>query len=69
MAIKSLYDEFYRKYEQPNIDKLVVGFSGIDPQKKGSSGSVTPTQEQVINETVRASLENQTIVFDGGEIN
>ena len=41
MAIQSYIDEFKQNYEKPQVDGLIVGFSGIDPQRKssGSSGS------------------------------
>ena len=74
MARKTL-EEFYESYEKPTIGEVVVGFSGIDPQKKSwgngldtSSTLPEPIKEE-INEVVRANLEYQTIVFDGGEIN
>ena len=31
---KELADEFFTKYEYPEIDELTVGFSAIDPPKK-----------------------------------
>ena len=32
--MNSWYEEFERKYNQPHIDEVTVGFSGIDPQQK-----------------------------------
>lgn len=29
-----LAEEFFQHYERPQIDKLTVGFTGIDPQKR-----------------------------------
>ena len=70
----SSWEEFYERYEQPSIGDVIVGFSGIDPQKKSTNWTdgTAPIPETIkdgINETVLESLVNQTIVFDGGEIN
>lgn len=29
-----LAEEFFKHYERPQVDKLTVGYSGIDPQKR-----------------------------------
>lgn len=34
MSIKSYFEEFNRRYNQPQINKVTVGFSGIDPSPK-----------------------------------
>ena len=36
MPASSYFDEFQSKYDKPQVDGLIVGFSGIDPQKKGN---------------------------------
>ena len=35
-----LVEEFFTRYETPEIEELVVGFSGIDPQKIVSSSEI-----------------------------
>ena len=46
MAINN-YKEFLKAYEQPKIDGLIVGFSGIDPApiQNGTSSSSNIQQE------------------------
>ena len=38
MPIEELFKDFYEKYEQPQVDELTVGFSGIDPELKAGAG-------------------------------
>ena len=33
---KDLVDQFFTRYEHPVIEQFILGFSGIDPQKKHS---------------------------------
>ena len=74
MASKTLEEKFYEKYERPSVGDLVVGFSGIDPQKKSNaSGHDTsePLNKEEINEAVRESLENllaEIKTIDCGEL-
>lgn len=35
---EDLVDEFFTRYELPVIEQFILGFSGIDPQKKNSVG-------------------------------
>ena len=43
----SYLDDFKNKYERPQVDGLIVGFSGIDPQRKPEgSGSSELSDEQ-----------------------
>ena len=33
-----LFEEFYKRYERPEVERLTIGFSGIDPpEKQGTS--------------------------------
>ena len=43
----SYLDDFKSKYERPQVDGLIVGFSGIDPQRKSeaSDGSVLSDEQ------------------------
>ena len=53
---KSWIDEFNRRYNQPQVDKVTVGFSGIDPAPKSIFDGTTSSGEPV------------PIIIDGGEI-
>ena len=35
-----LVEEFFTRYERPEIEELIVGFSGIDPPKQIFSGMI-----------------------------
>ena len=37
MSVKSWIEDFERRYNQPEINKVTVGFSGIDPSRKDTS--------------------------------
>ena len=39
-----LVEEFFTRYERPEIEELIVGFSGIDPQKKTLTGIIDHEQ-------------------------
>ena len=41
---KELADEFFTRYEYPEIDELTVGFSAIDPPKKINSYDIDHEQ-------------------------
>ena len=47
MLSETLFQDFYKKYEYPQVDELTVGFSGIDPELKASTGS--QDHEQLTN--------------------
>ena len=54
--MKSYFEEFKKKYNKPHMDKITVGFSGIDPTPKG-----------IIEET-NISIDAGEITLDSGEI-
>ena len=37
MLSKELFEDFYKRYEKPQVDELTVGFSGIDPELKAEA--------------------------------
>ena len=37
---RRLVEEFLLRYERPQVDDLVVGFSGIDPSKRVNAGDL-----------------------------
>lgn len=64
MAINN-YDEFLEKYDKPTLDGLIVGFSGIDPQKKTSGDGcgcdntiLTDEQKAIVNTQISNYLAN-----------
>ena len=65
MANNSYFDEFNKNYERPQVDGLIVGFSGIDPQRKssGDGGScdcnpsnLTDEQKAIVKQIVQDEL-------------
>ena len=36
MSVKSYFEEFNRRYNQPQVNHVTVGFSGISPELKSS---------------------------------
>ena len=36
---KSYFEEFDKKYNRPSMDRITVGFSGIDPARKNADDS------------------------------
>ena len=40
-----LVAEFFTRYERPEIEELIVGFSGIDPPLKNSGGGTSDHEE------------------------
>lgn len=68
MSAKSYFDEFKQNYEKPQVDGLIVGFSGIDPQRKssasGSGGSscncdnstLSDAQKEIVLNLIQESL-------------
>lgn len=63
MAIQSYLDEFKQNYEHPQVDGLIVGFSGIDPQRKGSGSScncdnstLSQQQRDIVRQLIRDAL-------------
>lgn len=37
MSVKSWLEDFDRRYTRPEMNRVTVGFSGIDPSLKGAS--------------------------------
>ena len=37
--VRSYFEEFDKKYNRPVMDKITVGFSGIDPSPKNNNDS------------------------------
>ena len=38
MSVEQLFEEFYKRYEKPQVGELTVGFSAIDPELKPGAG-------------------------------
>ena len=61
-------DDFMKIYEKPQIYDFIVGFSGIDPQKKNEAVSLSYEQQQFIKQLVldelsdSLSLEQKSLV-------
>ena len=78
MAINN-YEDFLKVYENPSLDGVIVGFSGIDPQKK-SSGSdmgdgcdcdnttLTDEQKTIVDEKIYEKFHELEIRIDSGNI-
>ena len=62
MAIQSYFDEFKQNYEKPQVDGLIVGFSGIDPQRKSSgdnsynNSTLSQEQKDIVRQLIREAL-------------
>ena len=65
--MRSYKEEFERKYEQPYIGKVIVGFSGIDPSRKQQEADTGLSTEEV-NELIAAYVRNLRIRIDSGNI-
>ena len=59
----SIWDDFKAKYVQPRIENITVGFSGIDPDEKGSALS-----DEQINDLILLYLSKLTIKIDSGNL-
>lgn len=75
MAINN-YDEFLEKYDKPTLDGLIVGFSGIDPQKKTGGDScdcdntkLTEEQQAIVDGQILEHIKNLEIRIDCGNVN
>ena len=53
-------DEFKKNYERPQIDGLIVGFSGIDPQKKNETVALSDEQQNIIRQLVLSELSDNS---------
>lgn len=74
MAINN-YDEFLEKYDKPTLDGLIVGFSGIDPQKKTSGDGcdcdntkLTDEQKAIVDEKIYEKFHELEIRIDSGNV-
>ncbi len=59
----SIWEDFKAKYVNPRVENVTVGFSGIDPDEKGSSLS-----DEQLRDLILACLANITIKIDSGNI-
>ena len=58
MAINN-YDDFIKVYDKPTLDGLIVGFSGIDPQKKKGDGDGCDCDNTKLTEEQQAIVDGQ----------
>ena len=56
----SYFDEFNQNYEKPQVDGLIVGFSGIDPQKKNDAVALSSEQQDIIKQLILAELSGNS---------
>ena len=76
MAINN-YDDFIKVYDKPTLDGLIVGFSGIDPQKKKGDGDgcdcdntkLTEEQQAIVDGQILEHIRNLEIRVDCGNVN
>lgn len=70
MSIRSLIEEFNRRYNQPQINGMTVGFSGIDPARKeaDTSSDLSEAQQQIVMNEIREFIENLLIQIDAGNV-
>ena len=68
-------DEFNNEYEQPRINRMTVGFSGIDPQQKTLFEAVdydysklSPEQQAVIENMIASYVSKLSIRIDSGNV-
>ena len=61
MANYSSFDDFYSEYNKPSVNNIIVGFSGIDPNRKTGAGGVS--EEDIANGILNFFV-NQRIVID-----
>ena len=66
-------EDFYRKYTRPRMDRVTVGFSGIDPAPRGSIlNPDTPEDAQAaqgfVDGCIASYFNNGSINLDSGEI-
>lgn len=55
MSVKKYMDEFRSKYKQPGVNRVTVGFSGIDPDEK----SLNETQKEEATELIESHYEDK----------
>lgn len=53
------FDEFKQNYEKPQVDGLIVGFSGIDPQKKKETVSLSNEQQEIIKQLILGEISTE----------
>ena len=62
--MKSYFHEFEKKYNRPSMEKITVGFSGIDPSPKSSFQQI----ENISIDGGEITLDSGEITADAGEI-
>ena len=63
--MKSYFEEYERKYEKPRVEKITVGFSGIDPSLKGvSEEEVAQTVQDVVESMSADDDEIRALIDD-----
>ena len=62
----SVWDEFKAKYVQPRVEKVIVGFSGLDPDEYAFS--LTDEQLNAIKDLILLYLSKLTIRIDSGSL-
>ena len=70
MAAMTL-EEFYKRYNEPKVQKVTVGFSGIDPSPIGFSSdpsSLSEEQIEIIRKLILVCIAQQPIRIDSGNI-
>ena len=50
--MKSYFEEFERRYNRPKMDRVTVGFSGIDPAPKNNNEDI----DQIVSDAVEKYL-------------
>ena len=59
--MNSYFEEFEKKYNRPQMDRVTVGFSGIDPAPKNSGDLIS---DDVVETTVAEKLEARVATSD-----
>ena len=78
MAINN-YNDFLKIYEKPSVDGVIVGFSGIDPQKKTSGSgmgggcdcdntTLTDEQKAIVDEKINEKIHELETRIGGGNV-
>lgn len=64
----STWDDFLAKYTQPQMENIIVGFSGIDPNIKSAGSGLTSEQMETIDDLIKEYISKITIKIDSGDI-
>ena len=62
----SVWDEFKKKYVEPRVEKVIVGFSGLDPDEYAFA--LTDEQLNTIKDLILLYLSKLTIRIDSGSL-